>query len=284
MGKPLNRPPASERARSINDALRPLYPEAVTALKHDNPLQLLIATILSAQCTDARVNLVTPALFARFPTARDFAECDGAELESLIKSTGFFRNKARNIRSCCAAILERFGGAVPRTLAELVTLPGVGRKTANVVLGDAFSTPGITVDTHVGRLSRRLGLTRHTNPVKVELALMPLLPQAEWTAFSHRLILHGRAICFAQAKVRGVRTRKPVPPDRGEVAGPNTGPAQVVGPESRKVEIRQEDPLTQRARGVRPSAFPRNLRAVPHGTSDSARSLPALCPYRHAGR
>jgi endonuclease-3 len=192
------RKPAAQRAVSINDTLRPLYPLAVTALTHANPLQLLIATILSAQCTDARVNMVTPALFARFKTAEDFASCDIAELETLIKSTGFYRNKAKNIRACCAAILEQHEGRVPDSLAALVALPGVGRKTANVVLGDAFGTPGITVDTHVGRLSRRLGLTRHTDPVKVEFAVMKLVPQAEWTLFSHRLILHGRAICHAR--------------------------------------------------------------------------------------
>jgi endonuclease-3 len=190
--------PASVRAGPINDILRSLYPEASTALVHSNPLQLLIATILSAQCTDARVNMVTPPLFKRFKTARDFAESNNEELQQLVKSTGFFRNKANNIRASCKAIIERFGGEVPSTLAELVTLPGVGRKTANVVLGDVFNTPGITVDTHVGRVSRRLGLTRHTDPVKVELALMNLLPEQEWTAFSHRLILHGRAVCHAR--------------------------------------------------------------------------------------
>ena len=191
-------PPASVRAGPINDTLRSLYPEASTALVHSSPLQLLIATILSAQCTDARVNMVTPSLFKRFKTAHDFAGCDDEELQQLIKSTGFFRNKANNIRACCKAIIERFGGEVPSTLAELVTLPGVGRKTANVVLGDAFNKPGITVDTHVGRVSRRLGLTRHMDPVKVEFALMDLLPQQEWTAFSHRLIFHGRAVCHAR--------------------------------------------------------------------------------------
>jgi endonuclease-3 len=142
--------------------------------------------------------MVTPSLFNRYKTARDFAGSDSEQLQELIKSTGFFRNKANNIRTCCAAIIERFGGEVPSTLAELVTLPGVGRKTANVVLGDAFNTPGITVDTHVGRLSRRLGLTRHTDPVKVEFTLMELIPQPEWTAFSHRLILHGRSVCHAR--------------------------------------------------------------------------------------
>ena len=189
---------ASVRAEPINDILRSLYPEASTALVHSSPLQLLIATILSAQCTDARVNMVTPSLFKRFRTARDFAGSDSEELQQLIKSTGFYRNKANNIRACCEAIIERFGGEVPSTLAELVTLPGVGRKTANVVLGDVFNTPGITVDTHVGRVSRRLGLTRHTDPMKVEFALMELLPEQEWTSFSHRLILHGRAVCHAR--------------------------------------------------------------------------------------
>jgi endonuclease III len=198
MSKASKLAPARERAAPINDALRPLYPDAVTALRHENPLQLLIATILSAQCTDARVNLVTPALFARYRTAADYATCNIEELETLIKSTGFYRNKARNIRECCEILVERFGGEVPRTLEELISLPGIGRKTANVVLGDAFDTPGITVDTHVGRLSRRLGLTRHIDPVKVEFALMELLPASEWTAFSHRLILHGRNVCFAR--------------------------------------------------------------------------------------
>jgi endonuclease-3 len=191
-------PSAAERAGPINDALRSLYPHPTTALIHSNPLQLLVATILSAQCTDARVNTVTPALFKRYPSARDFAESDPEELQQMIKSTGFFRNKASNIRACCRAIVERFGGKVPSTLDDLTALPGVGRKTANVVLGEAFATPGITVDTHVGRLSRRLGLTRQIDPVKVEFALMELIPQEEWTAFSHRLILHGRAICHAR--------------------------------------------------------------------------------------
>ena len=144
------------------------------------------------------MNLVTPALFARFKTTRDFAESGPAELQALIKSTGFYKNKAKNIQRCCQAIVERFDGEVPGTLEELVTLPGVGRKTANVILGDAFGTPGITVDTHVGRLSRRLGLTRHTDPVKVEFALMELVPQPEWTEFSHRVILHGRQVCHAR--------------------------------------------------------------------------------------
>ncbi len=191
-------PPARQRIAPITEILAALYPEAVCALTHANPLQLLVATILSAQCTDARVNLVTPTLFRRYRTAHDFAQCELQELEQLIKSTGFYKNKARNIRECCRLLVERFNGAVPDTLEELVALPGIGRKTANVVLGNAFDTPGITVDTHVGRLSRRLGLSRHTDPVKVEFELMELIPQAEWTNFSHRMIFHGRQVCFAR--------------------------------------------------------------------------------------
>src|SRR5205823_13402831 len=149
-------------------------------------------------CTDARVNMVTPALFERYKTAQDFADADPKELERMIASTGFFRNKARNIVACCRAIVEEHGGQVPNTLEQLVKLPGVGRKTANVVLGDAFGVPGITVDTHVGRLSRRLGLTVHEDPEKVERDLMVLIPQAHWTLFSHRLIFHGRQVCDAR--------------------------------------------------------------------------------------
>ena len=186
------------RARRVLDTLAELYPDAYCALDHQTPIQLLVATILSAQCTDARVNLVTPALFARYRTAEDFATANPAELEKLIASTGFFRNKARNIIACCQAIMERHGGEVPGTLEELVQLPGVGRKTANVILGNAFGVPGITVDTHVGRLSRRLGLTEHDDPVKVEFDLMEQVPEADWTMFSHRLIFHGRRVCDAR--------------------------------------------------------------------------------------
>lgn len=180
------------------DALAATYPDAHCALDHKTPIQLLVATILSAQCTDARVNRVTPTLFARYKTARDFAEADPKELERLIASTGFFRNKAKNIIACCRAIVEKHGGDVPGTLEELVQLPGVGRKTANVILGNAFGVPGITVDTHVGRLSRRLGLTTHDDPVKVEFDLMAIIPEADWTMFSHRLIFHGRQVCAAR--------------------------------------------------------------------------------------
>ena len=187
--------PAIRRlARRLLDALAALYPDAQCALDHAGPLQLLIATILSAQCTDARVNLVTPALFARYPDAAAFAAAELGELEEMIHSTGFYRNKARSIRRCCAQLVEKYGGKVPATMDELVPLPGVGRKTANVILGNAYGVPGITVDTHVGRLSRRLGLTEHTDPEKVERDLMALLPDREWTAFSHRMIFHGRQV------------------------------------------------------------------------------------------
>jgi endonuclease-3 len=184
-----------QRIRKIREGLAKLYPDAHCALIHANALELLIATILSAQCTDERVNKVTPALFKKYPDARAFAEADQAELEELIRSTGFFRNKATNIRACCKAIVENHGGEVPRSMEELVPLPGVGRKTANVILGNAFDIPGIPVDTHVGRLSRRMGFTENEDPVKVESDLMALVPEDEWTMFGHRMIFHGRQVC-----------------------------------------------------------------------------------------
>ncbi|MBI3823749.1 MAG: endonuclease III [Planctomycetes bacterium] len=186
------------RAVQINDELARLYPDAHCALHHANALQLLVATILSAQCTDVRVNIVTPALFKRFPDAQSFADADIAELERLIQSTGFFRNKAKNIQACCRTLVEKHGGDVPRTMEELVPLAGVGRKTANVILGNAFDVPGIPVDTHVGRLSLRMGLTKHADPVKVEHDLMALIPQEEWTDFGHRMIFHGRQVCHSR--------------------------------------------------------------------------------------
>ena len=191
-------PAAKRQAKRVRDALAATYPDAHCALDHQTPIQLLVATILSAQCTDVRVNLVTPALFARYKSARDFAAADQRELERLIAPTGFFRNKAKNIIACSRAIVEKHNGDVPGTLEELVQLPGVGRKTANVILGNAFGVPGITVDTHVGRLSRRLGLTTHDDPDKVEFDLMAIIPEADWTMFSHRLIFHGRQVCAAR--------------------------------------------------------------------------------------
>jgi endonuclease-3 len=191
-------PPDPARVTAILDLLDHSYPAATTALHHENALQLLIATILSAQCTDERVNMTTPALFARYPDAQSLAVAPQAELETMIRSTGFFRNKARSIRECCADIVARHGGEVPRTMEELLTLRGVGRKTANVVLGNAFGVPGVVVDTHVHRLSQRLGFTAENDPVKIEFALMPIVPRERWIAFSHWLILHGRQVCAAR--------------------------------------------------------------------------------------
>jgi endonuclease-3 len=190
--------PLKARTRKILKVLARLYPDAHCALHHRNALELLVATILSAQCTDVRVNLVTPALFARYPDAQAFAAAEREELETAIQSTGFFRNKARSIQACCKALVEKHSGQVPGTLEELVPLAGIGRKTANVILGNAFGVPGITVDTHVGRLSRRLGLTTQTDPVKVERELMKLVPKKDWTMFSHRLIFHGRQVCHSR--------------------------------------------------------------------------------------
>jgi endonuclease-3 len=191
-------PVTKARAKKVLKGLARLYPDAHCALHYTNPLELLIATILSAQCTDVRVNMVTPALFAKYKGAAAYANADLADLETMVRTTGFFRNKAKNIQACCKAIVEHHGGKVPGTLEELVPLPGVGRKTANVVLGNAFDTPGITVDTHVNRLSHRLGFTKHDDPVKIEHDLMKLFPKKEWTMASHRLIFHGRQICHAR--------------------------------------------------------------------------------------
>lgn len=191
--------PLASRTAQIITKLKRVYPDAHCELHHSNPLQLLMATILSAQCTDARVNQVTPALFARCRTAREFAEIPLAELEGLVRTTGFFRAKAKSIRGCAAALVQDHRGEVPRTMEHLHKLPGVGRKTANVVLGNAFNlAEGIVVDTHVGRLSRRMGLTRQTDPVKVEKALVKIVPKEDWTLFSHLLIWHGRRRCSAR--------------------------------------------------------------------------------------
>jgi endonuclease-3 len=188
-----------ERAKKICAALRRTYPNAHCELNFSSPLQLLVATILSAQCTDKRVNIVTAELFKKFRHAKDFAEAPLAEIEEAVKSTGFFRNKARNIQNCCATLVEKFGGEVPRTMDELHALAGVGRKTANVVLGNAFDiNVGVVVDTHVTRLSNRLGLTKEKDAVKIEQELMKLVPQNDWTGFSHWLIWHGRRRCDAR--------------------------------------------------------------------------------------
>lgn len=187
------------QAKTVTDFLRRDYADAECALHFDSPFQLLIATILSAQCTDERVNIVTKGLFAKCPTAKEMAAIKPAELEKLIQSAGFFRNKAKNILACSKKLVEEFGGEVPKSLDVLVTLPGVGRKTANVVLGTAFGIPsGVVVDTHVTRLTNRMGLTKQSDAVKIEQDLMAILPSEEWIDFSHRLIHHGRRICGAR--------------------------------------------------------------------------------------
>ena len=191
--------PATERIGPIVEKLRQAYPDAKCSLDHANPLQLLAATILSAQCTDERVNMVTPALFRRYRTAQDFADANPDELAAIIKSTGFFNNKTRSLIGMGKALSERFGGEVPGTMAELVTVPGAGRKTANVVLGNAFGIEeGVVVDTHVNRLSNRLGFTRQQDPVRIEQDLMALVPRGQWTLFPHLMIHHGRAVCEAR--------------------------------------------------------------------------------------
>jgi len=187
------------RVAAILPILKKNYPQARCSLDFRSPLQLLVATILSAQCTDVRVNLVTPALFRQYPTARDFAAAPQEQLEKAIQSTGFFRNKAKSIRAMAQALVEKHGGKVPQTMEELTQLAGVGRKTANVVLGNAFAiNVGIPVDTHVGRLSNRLGLTKQKDPVKIETDLMELVPQEDWVLWAHLLIYHGRKICQAR--------------------------------------------------------------------------------------
>jgi len=213
--RPAHPIPLSQRVPKLLAELLALYPETRTALDWKTPLQLAIATILSAQCTDKRVNLVTPALFERFRAAQDFASAELSEIEEFIKSTGFFRNKAKSIRGFCRTIIEKYRGEVPGSLDELIALPGIGRKTANVVLGDGFGIPGITVDTHVGRLSRRLGLTVHTDPVKVEFDLQKLVPQPEWTRFSHRLIFHGRQVCHSRKPLCETCSLNPLCPKAG---------------------------------------------------------------------
>ncbi|MBH8566298.1 endonuclease III [Nostoc sp. CENA67] len=189
-----------QRALEILTRLKHLYPDATCSLNYSTPVQLLVATILSAQCTDERVNKVTPKLFARFPDAASLAKADLVELENLVRSTGFYRNKAKNIQAACRMIVSEFDFVVPNTMEQLLLLPGVARKTANVVLAHAYGiNAGVTVDTHVSRLSQRLGLTEHSDPIRIEKDLMGLLPQPDWENWSIRLIYHGRAVCKARS-------------------------------------------------------------------------------------
>jgi len=188
-----------KRARKIIALLSKEYPTAKCSLDHKSPLQLLVSTILSAQCTDKRVNAVTPALFAKFRTAKDFAEANLDVLEDYVRTTGFYRNKAKSLKQAGQALVEKFSGEVPQTMENLLSLPGVGRKTANVVLGNAFGiAAGVVVDTHVNRIAARLGLTSQGNPEKTEKKLMEVIPKRDWVLFPHLLIYHGRAVCKAQ--------------------------------------------------------------------------------------
>ena len=204
------------RARRIDRALAEMYPDVHTELNFGSPLELLVATILSAQTTDKRVNMITPTLFARYPTAADYAAADRDELEKIIQSTGFYRAKANSVIGLGRALCDGFGGEVPPRLADLVTLPGVGRKTANVVLGNAFGIPGITVDTHFARLARRFGWTTSTDPVKIEAEVATLIPRRDWTMLSHRLIWHGRRVCHARRPACGACGLARLCPSYGE--------------------------------------------------------------------
>ena len=198
MAKKTRRIKNKARSAKIQHILKTTYPDVKTQLRNANPFELLVATILSAQCTDKQVNRVTKDLFNRLKTPQDFASASNETIEALIRSTGYFRNKAKNIKNCSKSLLEKYDGQVPQSLDELVKLPGVGRKTANVVLGSAFNIPGIVVDTHVARISKRLGLTESNNPVKIEYDLMKIIPREEWNVFSLQLIYFGRAICKAR--------------------------------------------------------------------------------------
>jgi endonuclease-3 len=221
--EPVSRPTLVRRARRINRVLADTYPDARCELDFHSPWELLVVTVLSAQTTDKRVNTVSPALFGRFPGPADLAAADSAEVEAIIAPTGFFRAKTASIIKLAAAVLDRYDGEVPPRLDDLVTLPGVGRKTANVVLGDAFHIPGITVDTHVGRLSRRFGWTRQTDPVKAEAEIGSLFPKRDWVLLNHHLIWHGRRRCHARRPACGACPLARLCPSYGE--GP-TDPAE----------------------------------------------------------
>jgi endonuclease-3 len=211
----LPRTDLEQRAKKIVRQLAKDYPDAKCALHHKNPFQLLIATILSAQCTDARVNEVTKTLFKKYPSPKEFVKADIGEIEEDIRSTGFFRNKSKSIQACCASLVEDFGGEVPKTMEELVTLGGVGRKTANVILGNCFGVPGIVVDTHVGRLAQRMGLSKQKDPTKIEKDLSGIIPPKDQVDFCHRMIDHGRKICAARKPLCEECSLDPICPKLG---------------------------------------------------------------------
>lgn len=213
------------RARRLSRALAALHPDAHCELDFRSPLELAVATILSAQCTDVRVNATTPALFARYKSALDYAQADRAELEELIRPTGFYRNKTKSLMGLGAVLVERFGGELPGTLPDLISLPGIGRKTGNVILGNAFNTPGLTVDTHFQRLVHRWEWTTETDPVKIEFAVAELLPKKDWTMFSHQAIFHGRRVCHSRKPACGACALRKLCPSAG--LGP-TDPAVAV--------------------------------------------------------
>ncbi|MCW2674526.1 MAG: nth [Frankiales bacterium] len=221
----------TRRARRINKELSSLYPQARCELDFTTPLELAVATILSAQCTDKRVNEVTPALFRRYTSAQDYASADRAVLEEQIRPTGFYRNKTTSLIGLGAALVDRYGGEVPPRMKDLVTLPGIGRKTANVILGNAFGIPGLTVDTHFGRLVRRFGWTAEEDPVKVEVAVAALLPKSEWTMFSHRVIFHGRRVCHARRPACGACAIAALCPSFGEGETDPVKAARLVRPD-----------------------------------------------------
>jgi endonuclease-3 len=226
------------RARKMGRVLTETHPDAHCELDHEGPLQLAVATILSAQCTDKRVNEVTPKLFARYPAAADYAAADRAELEEMIRPTGFFRNKTQSLRKLGQDLVERYDGEVPGRLVDLVTLPGIGRKTANVILGNAFGVPGITVDTHFQRLVRRWGWTAETDPVKIEHAIGALFERREWTMLSHRVIFHGRRVCHSRTPACGACTLAPLCPSYG--LGPTDAKAAaklLKGPRARELAV-----------------------------------------------
>ena len=243
------------RATAVNKRLEKKYPEAKCSLDFTNAFELLIATILSAQSTDVRVNIVTKSLFRKYPTPQAFADADQVEMEKDVRQTGFFRNKAKAVINCSKAIVEKHGGEVPRTMDELTTLPGVGRKTANVVLGNAFQTPvGIVVDTHVARVSGRLGLTSNADPEKIEQDLLPLLPRAKWTSFAHRLIYHGRETCIARKPQCAVCVLNDLCPSREDQASPASSKGRSARAATRSAPSRAKSRTSGSTRGRRTSS------------------------------